>query len=147
MQVDDSVVPLGIGAVRDDTRSARRFHGDRLVEVKLRIHTQGDNVVKHVDQKDAPRCLFVTLGSGNEVLLAERIGMQELWPGVVVQPVTYDGNDGLRSLRDFLDDAVRFVPAFANVQQGQFAHARSCVITGQHRNDQIGRSGNGSREE
>ena len=69
------------------------------------------------------RSLRRRLGRDEEVLLAQRIGMEELGPTLLGQPVLNDGLDRLSPPGNPLDHAAGRRPPSLGIEDHQFAHA------------------------
>ena len=90
-----------------DRRARRLPHRDGLEQHAALFLAEQEHVVEHVDQVDAPPRLRRRLAGDEEVLVAQRIGVEELRPGGVDQVVHHDRLDRLAPAGDALHDAPR----------------------------------------
>ncbi len=128
--VDLGVVARQVDAVGDHRRLLGGAEGDRLEQGVARQLGEQRDVVEDVDQVDAPRVGGARLAGDQEVLLAQRVGVEEARPAVVDELVLDHRLDLLAPAGDALDHAVGLEAALGRVEEHQLAHARHAVVAG-----------------
>ena len=113
-------------------RRGPRFERDRLQQRVARLLGQQQQVVENIDQVNAPARLRGRLGGDEEVLAAERHGVEKLRPRAFDQAVADDRLDLAAVAGDPLHHAVEAVPPQGRIEDDQFAHARHAVVAGDH---------------
>jgi hypothetical protein len=144
-QVEDRVLPRQVDLVRDHGRGRRLPQGHGLQDGVARLGVELQHVVEHVDQVQVPRVSVGRLARDEEVLVAQRVGVQEPGPARVDQLVADDRLDLLAVAGDPLDDAAGLMASLGRVEEDQLAHARHAVVPADHRDDPRGvpRAGTG----
>ncbi len=122
--VDVGDIHLGVAARqvdlgRNDRRRGRRAKRQRFEQRVVRQLLDQDHVVEHVHQVDAPQRLRSGLGRHEQVLVAQRVGMQEFRPTVQRQAVGNDRLDLPAEPGNPLDDAVGLAAAAGRVEDDQ----------------------------
>jgi len=128
-------------------RPRGRLNRDRLKQGLPLLFMDERDVVKGVNEIQAPQRIGLRLAGGEDVPAAQRPRVQKLGPGVVDQFILDLILDRLAAAGDALHHALRFASPQRGVEQHQLAHARHAVVARHDRGETVGVAGNGARVE
>ena len=137
-QVDRGVALGQIDAIRDHRRPSCLLQRHRLQQRVAGLFLDQQQIVEDVGQVQSPRRRCGGLARDQEVLVIQRIRVQELGPRSFDQPVADHGIHLLPVPGNPLHHPVRFAPSAGRIEQHQFPHPRHAVVAGDDR-DHLGR--------
>jgi len=132
-EIDNPLLALEVHLVGQHRRLRSFLERHRLQQRVSRLLAKQEHPVERVHQVDAPECPGARLAGHEEVVLAQRIGVEELGPRVVDQVVLDERLDPLAATGNPLHHAVGLAPAAGRVEDHQLAHARVVVVAADHR--------------
>ena len=116
-------------------RAGRRAPGRGFQHGPVRGFVEQHEIVEHVHQVNAPERVYRRLAGYQEILAAQRIGMQEAGPGCRDQAVENDRFHLFAESGDALHHTVGFAAAEGGIQQDKLTLSRRVVMAARHGND------------
>ena len=139
--IDIAGLALEVDAVGADGRLGAGLEGNRLVVVRVGAFPKGEDVIVDVHEDQAPGGGVVILHRGEDELVVERTGMEEVGLDVVDQAVQGDVLDWAAAEGELVDGALGLDTALGDVEHHQLALAGHAVVAGDDTDELGGAAG------